>query len=190
MQLHLLPSLLALLVLLVSARAFDRPSGSGSASASGSGDDIFKQCIFKHVTGQIICKEITCNVITNTFSHGKVLPSGAYFIGSRDITRIDPWYNLYPLSRGSYWDNSAVPGLSCEGGFALHGGDYVLGTITVIDDSCMEELAILLDQRSSEMFGAKICKSCTIVPDCWWKRCSCGSSTIPREYIAVLYVTK
>ena len=187
MQLHLL-SQLALLALLVSARAFDRPSGSGSGSGDASGgDDIFK-CIFKHATGQLTCGRITCKVITNIFSHGKVCPPGVYRVGSHDYTKSIPWYNLYPLSHGSYWYNSKVPGLSCEGGFALHGGDYVLGTITVIDDICMKKLAILLDKLSSDVFGAKICKACKVVPDCWWKKCSCGSTIIPKEYITVLYV--
>ena len=186
MQLHLF-SLLALLVLLISDHTFCLYSGSGS----GKGGGAFFTCVFKHTTGKVTCGQISCDVVTDTFFHGKVLPSGVYRISPRDDTRSVTWYNLYPLSRGRYWDfNSEVPGLSCEGGYALHGGDYVLGTITVIDDTCMEEISILLDVQSTNVFGARTCKTCPLVPDCWWKTCSCGEAEIPRGYIAILYVYK
>lgn len=145
-------------------------------------------CSFNRDNLQVTCGGTTCTATKPGWLSGSLLPAGVYRIGPLNTAKSVTWYNLYPLSGGSYWDYySGVPGLSCRAGFALHGGSYSEGCITVTSDSCMEQIASYLNQLSSLYFSAKECNACT-GPNCWWGKCRCGEGNVGRQYIGRLNV--
>ena len=180
MQLRLPLLSLALLALLVSTckAVVVHPDGYGYAYL----------CSFNRDNLQVTCGGITCTATKPGWFSGSVLPAGMYRIGPLNTDKSVTWYNLYPKSGGSYWDYySGVPALSCRAGFALHGGSYSKGCITVTDDSCLDQLADYLNQFSSAYFTAKECSACT-GPNCLWGKCWCGEGTVQRRYIGHLSV--
>ena len=138
-------------------------------------------CTFSRSSGHLTCGGYTCSAVRAD----NLLPSGHYRIGSSSST----WFKLYPYSGGNYWDyHSGVPGLQCRAGFAIHGGGYSEGCITVTSPSCMDQIASYLHRQRSTSFTVNECNACSLSPNCFWGRCWCGVGTLNRVYIGSLYV--
>ena len=145
-------------------------------------------CTFHRGTRQVTCGGVTCTTQQAGWFSGSLLPAGTYRIGPLNTGKSVTWYNLYPYSDGKYWDyNSKVPGLGCRGGFALHGGSYSEGCITVTNDDCMDQIASHLNGFSASSFQVNECNAIW-GPNCLSGRCRNGIGTLTRSYICSLKV--
>ena len=144
-------------------------------------------CVFYRTSGQVTCGSISCNAVKPSWP-SRLLPPGLYGIGPLNTDQMVTWYNLYPLSDGDFWDfHSGVPELGCLSGFALHGGTYSEGCITVTDDTCMASMANYLNAISATTLTVKQCAACP-GPNCFLSTCVCGEGDLTRTYIGILQV--
>lgn len=143
-------------------------------------------CQFYLSTAKVTCGGVTCTAATSWWY--KLLPAGFYRIGPKNSGKSVPWYNLYPYSDKNYWDyHSEVPALGCRGGFALHGGSFSEGCITVTDNDCMAQIESYLNGLSSSTFTVNECKDAW-GPNCLFSNCQNGIGTLSRSYIGSLKV--
>ena len=135
-------------------------------------------CTYSRSSNRVTCGGVTCSAATPGWFSSK-LPSGDYRIG--DYPSRSGWFRLYKYSNGHYWDyHTKIPEESCRGGFALHGGSFSEGCITVTDDSCFNRLTRVINRYRSKSFSARECLTC------FWGGCRRGHSNVSRTYKATL----
>ncbi|KAK0420493.1 hypothetical protein QR680_014718 [Steinernema hermaphroditum] len=98
------------------------------------------------------------------------LPRGWYRIGSMQIRHDTGWFNLYrrKATGNGYWDfYTNIPERNCVGGFGLHAGENITGSITVKDKKCFDRLVNQIERKSTtQKFEVHQCRKC-IFNSCW-----------------------
>ncbi|VDN52530.1 unnamed protein product [Dracunculus medinensis] len=114
------------------------------------------------------------------------LPRGWYRIGPQQIRHDSSWLNLYRrrATGSGYWDfYTNIPERNCIGGFGLHAGENIAGSITVKDKRCFDRLLRQIERKTTgEKFDVLQCRKC-IFNSCWL-----GTKLLPayRQYLTNL----
>ena len=148
------------------------------ATLSRTSDAAF--CNYYRNSNRVTCGRVTCSAASPPWWSMR-LPRGYYRLGVSDSR--SNWFDLYPRrSNGQYWDyHTKVPEYGCEGGFALHGGSFSRGCVTVTDWTCFNRLSREITSRySGRQFTARECLRC------FFGQCRGGLGTVRRSYITDL----
>ncbi|CAD5214125.1 unnamed protein product [Bursaphelenchus okinawaensis] len=138
-------------------------------------------CTYYRNTNEITCGTVTCE--THVPANAAVekedpdvdlldrkLPKGWYRIGTLQIRHDTSWFNLYRrrATGNGYWDfYTNIPERNCVGGFGLHAGENITGSITVKDKRCFDRLVDQIERKTtSEKFDVLQCRKC-IFNSCW-----------------------
>ncbi|CAD5220029.1 unnamed protein product [Bursaphelenchus xylophilus] len=148
-------------------------------------------CTYYRNTNEITCGTVTCEthippnseVATEQEKDNDILdrklPKGWYRIGNLQIRHDTSWFNLYRrrATGSGYWDfYTNIPERSCVGGFGLHAGENITGSITVKDKRCFDRLVDQIERKTtSEKFDVLQCRKC-IFNSCWL-----GMRTLPNQ---------
>ncbi|KAE9551784.1 hypothetical protein FO519_005021 [Halicephalobus sp. NKZ332] len=114
------------------------------------------------------------------------LPLGWYRIGIMQIRHDTAWFNLYRrrATGSGYWDfYTDIPERNCIGGFGLHSGENIPGSVGVKDKRCFDRLVKQIERKSTiEKFDVYQCRKC-IFNSCWL-----GTRVLPdqRQYLTNL----
>uniref|UniRef100_A0AC35FH51 Uncharacterized protein n=1 Tax=Panagrolaimus sp. PS1159 TaxID=55785 RepID=A0AC35FH51_9BILA len=149
-------------------------------------------CTYYRQTNEITCGTITCPTHIPPDHDLKEdgldtkLPLGWYRIGTMQIRHDTSWFNLYRRkAQGSgYWDfYTNIPERNCVGGFGLHSGENIPGSVTVKDKRCFDRLVNQIERKTTmEKFDVHQCRKC-IFNSCWL-----GTRVLPdqRQYLTNL----
>uniref|UniRef100_A0A915DXM6 Fibrinogen C-terminal domain-containing protein n=1 Tax=Ditylenchus dipsaci TaxID=166011 RepID=A0A915DXM6_9BILA len=104
---------------------------------------------------------------------------GWYRIGQQTIRHDHGWFNLFRrrATGTGYWDfYTQVPERNCIGGWGLHAGENLSGSVTVKDKKCFDRLINQIERKTtSEKFDVLQCRKC-IFNSCWL-----GTRTLPNQ---------
>ncbi|KAI6214613.1 hypothetical protein M3Y94_00288900 [Aphelenchoides besseyi] len=164
---------------------WEEPSIENSNSARRLKRNVY--CTYYRETNQITCGTVTCTThvppqsgVDNEILDAK-LPRGWYRIGQLQIRHDTGWFNLYRrrATGSGYWDfYTNIPERNCVGGFGLHAGENISGSITVTEKRCFDRLVTQMERKStSEKFDVVQCRKC-IFNSCWL-----GTRNLPDQRI-------
>uniref|UniRef100_A0AC35TP83 Fibrinogen C-terminal domain-containing protein n=1 Tax=Rhabditophanes sp. KR3021 TaxID=114890 RepID=A0AC35TP83_9BILA len=137
-------------------------------------------CTYYRETNEITCGQVTCptNVPpSQELTHGgsddgldPKLPKGWYRIGAMQIRHDTGWFNLYrrKATGNGYWDfYTNIPERNCVGGYGLHAGENIDGSVSVKEKKCFDRLVNQIERKStSEKMDVLQCRKC-IYNSCW-----------------------
>ncbi|KAI1725816.1 hypothetical protein DdX_02496 [Ditylenchus destructor] len=142
-------------------------------------------CTYYRDTNEITCGTVTCETAVPLDPELEAdgldakLPRGWYRIGQQTIRHDHGWFNLYRrrATGTGYWDfYTQVPERNCVGGWGLHAGENITGSVSVKDKRCFDRLVNQIERKTtSEKFDVLQCRKC-IFNSCWL-----GTRSLPNQ---------
>ncbi|TKR64581.1 hypothetical protein L596_025088 [Steinernema carpocapsae] len=133
-------------------------------------------CTYYRQSNEITCGIVTCKTQIPADQDLEIdgldtkLPPGWYRIGPMQIRHDTGWFNLYrrKATGQGYWDfYTNIPERNCVGGFGLHAGENISGSVTVKDKKCFDRLVNQIERKSTtQKFEVHQCRRC-VFNSCW-----------------------
>ncbi|VDD94574.1 unnamed protein product, partial [Enterobius vermicularis] len=149
-------------------------------------------CTYYRDRDQLTCGIVTCDTLVPAGGDLEEegldikLPRGWYRIGTMQVRHDSSWFNLYRrrATGFGYWDfYTNIPERNCAGGFGIHAGENIPGTVTVKEKRCFDRIVTQIERKTtSEKFDVLQCRKC-LFNSCWL-----GTRILPaqREYLTNL----